>query len=103
MRFYSKPGPNDPEVVGFANETGMAYEFHEFAVLRKDGLYYWASDSGCSCPDPWENHEFPDDFQAGNALAALNALDEWSRGIPVEDDGLRTKLMNVPIVIVEAA
>jgi hypothetical protein len=103
MIFYTNPGPDDPEVVGFASETGLSYEFHEFAVLRRGGLYYWSSDRGCSCPMPWEDHAFPDDFQSGNAIEALNALDTWSKGITVEDDGLRTKLMNVPIIIKEAA
>lgn len=99
MRFYTNPGPDDPEVIGFASETEMSYEFHEFVVLRKNDVYYWSTDSGCSCPCPWDEHEFPGDFESGNAIQALNALDAWSKDIPVEDDGLRTKLMNAPIVI----
>lgn len=89
--------------VGYAHETDLDYQFNDFLVLEKDGVYYWSEDQGCSCPSPFESHVFPDDFQSGNAIHALNALTAWSEGIPVEDDGLRTKLMNAPIIIREAA
>ena len=83
------------KVVGYASECDLSYEFHEFVVLynEEERLYYWSSDSGCSCPAPFEYHEFPDDFSSGNSVEALNALTRWSTGIHVEDDGLRTKLM----------
>ena len=103
MNLYDGEMPVGVKTVGYASETDLSYEFSEFLVLEKDGLYYWSSDTGCSCPSPFDDHSFPDDFEHGNALQALNALDAWSEGIPVEDDGLRTKLMNAPIVITKQA
>jgi hypothetical protein len=84
----------DSEITGFASKSGLFYEFSDFVVLLHGGTYYWSSDSGCSCPSPFESHQFPDDFGSGNAVQALNALDEWSQGTPVDDDGLRTRLIS---------
>jgi hypothetical protein len=84
----------DVECVGYAEHKGLYYEFDEFMVLRRGDLYYWAVDTGCSCPSPFDRHNFPDDFESGSAIDALNALTEWSEGIEVEDDGLRMKLMS---------
>lgn len=86
--------PYDAEHIGTAYDPRMSYGFDEFMVLRLDGTYYWASDSGCSCPSPFQDHQFPADFESGNAIGALNALTEWSGDMPVDDDGLRTALMN---------
>jgi len=86
----------DVEVVGYAYELDLEYQFCEFLVLRKSDVYYWASDSGCSCPTPFEYHSFPGDFKSGNVIDALNALTEWSKGGKIEDNGLRTALMNAP-------
>lgn len=103
MNLYEGGLPEGVKEVGYASETDLSYEFNDFLVLEKGGVYYWASDVGCSCPSPFDYHTFPDDFGSGNALQALNALDEWSKGIPVEDNSLRTKLMNAPIVITQEA
>lgn len=48
----------------FVTEGALAepdYSFSLFAVLRKDDGYYLSTDSGCSCPSPWESHG-ADDF-----------------------------------------
>lgn len=41
-----------------------AYEFHELILFRDttDGKLYVGTDSGCSCPSPFESHAFPSDF-----------------------------------------
>lgn len=103
MSFEWEAPDSGIEQVGYASESDLYYEYHDFMVLRKDDVYYWASDSGCSCPCPFEYLSFPGDFESGNAIQALNALDAWGSGIDVEDEGLRTKLMNAPIVIKKAA
>lgn len=39
------------------------YSFDLFIVIQdKDGKVYVAHDSGCSCPTPFEDHDFPQDF-----------------------------------------
>lgn len=37
------------------------YSFSIFGVLKKGDDYYLSTDSGCSCPSPWESHT-ADDF-----------------------------------------
>lgn len=32
------------------------YSFNMFAVLEGEDGYYLSTDSGCSCPSPWESH-----------------------------------------------
>lgn len=46
-------------------ETRQAsYEFSLVGVWRDPatGLFWYSSDSGCSCPSPWENHNDLSDF-----------------------------------------
>lgn len=40
-----------------------SYEFDTFLVHKDiDGDLFFATDSGCSCPIPFNNHVFPDDW-----------------------------------------
>ena len=34
------------------------YQFYLVGVKRRasDGKLFWSTDSGCSCPSPWEDH-----------------------------------------------
>lgn len=52
--------PDSLEFVGELDEPNMSYEFHCLGVWKHkpDGELYWAEDSGCSCPSPYENHYF---------------------------------------------
>lgn len=40
------------------------YDFHQVLVVKsiETGRLYAATDSGCSCPIPFEDHKFPSDF-----------------------------------------
>jgi hypothetical protein len=44
------------EVVADGDLSYESYAFYVFAVLRKEDGYYLSTDSGCSCPTPWESH-----------------------------------------------
>lgn len=35
-----------------------SYQFNLVAVTKRDtdGKLFWSTDSGCSCPSPWEDH-----------------------------------------------
>jgi hypothetical protein len=48
-----------PENLGYSTfgsvDVGSSYEFDIFLVLEKAGKLYYASDSGCSCPTPFED------------------------------------------------
>lgn len=38
------------------------WEFHYSIFVEEGGKIYGATDSGCSCPTPFEYHEFPKDY-----------------------------------------
>jgi hypothetical protein len=52
------PGSHGLRVVDSLDEPGMSYEFHTLCVWQHtSGKLYWAEDSGCSCPTPFENYQ----------------------------------------------
>jgi hypothetical protein len=54
---YYSPESYGLEVVGDIEWTGESYQFDMTVVWKdKDGKYYVASDSGCSCPSPFEDY-----------------------------------------------
>lgn len=52
--------PDCLEYVGGLSQPDLYYEFYELGVWKHkpDGELYWATDSGCSCPSPFEDHYF---------------------------------------------
>jgi hypothetical protein len=66
MGYYNNP-VETPQEYGFIEVVAVgeleepSYSFYDFAVLRKEDGYYLSTDSGCSCPTPWESHT-ADDF-----------------------------------------
>ena len=84
---YYTPEHHGLELVGSASEDDMSYEFDIFAVWKDEsGNLYWASDSGCSCPSPFESYVFGREPQGGYEYALTKstvaevhkALDEWT-------------------------
>ena len=61
---YYSPDKFGLETVGVLDED-LSYEYHTLVVLRhtESGRVFWAEDSGCSCPTPFEDEHFkgPDD------------------------------------------
>lgn len=58
---YNDNPINNPEKYGFEFVGGIDLEFRDWefyiaAVLKNDKGYYLATDSGCSCPTPWESY-----------------------------------------------
>lgn len=72
----------DPEEFGLTllGETDLAepdYSFDLLAVWKGEKGYYLATDSGCSCPTPFENYDGISDLTG--PLAATDAREEmWS-------------------------
>lgn len=62
MKFNENPY-YDPEKCGLeifeSIDTGGSYEFDMFVIWRKldDNTLWWDTDSGCSCPTPFDPHE----------------------------------------------
>lgn len=50
------------EIVANWDAYDPDYDFDIILILKKDGKLWLASDSGCSCPTPFEDHTFPSDF-----------------------------------------
>lgn len=46
--------------VGCLEESGLSYEYNTFLVVEEiqSKKMYWVTDSGCSCPTPFENYHF---------------------------------------------
>jgi hypothetical protein len=71
-------------------ELAGGYEYDKFVVWRRDdGSLTWASDTGCSCPTPFDEiglNEMP----TGDRFAAMTAAKGWleshwsSDGTPAE-------------------
>jgi len=52
---YYQPEAFGLTVLGELNDPQACYSFDDLVVwLHEDGTVYWASDSGCSCPSPFE-------------------------------------------------
>ena len=53
---YYAPEHYGLSIVGVV-EQDIAYEFDMFVIWTDGEKYYWAEDSGCSCPIPFEDAE----------------------------------------------
>lgn len=63
------------EIVAEVSWSAPCYDFDLTVVwVDKDGNYYWASDSGCSCPSPFEDYTSIDMLNQGTKWEAINAL-----------------------------
>jgi len=54
------------------------YGFDIFAVWKdEEGNFYWASDSGCSCPSPFEEYTTLADLSKGNRFDAAREAGKY--------------------------
>lgn len=55
---YNSPERHRLSIIGELNDPAACYTFNNLVVWRsnKTGQLYWATDSGCSCPSPFEDH-----------------------------------------------
>jgi hypothetical protein len=76
---YSDPGKLGLEVVGEAGDELASYSFDMFVIWRDErGNLYHASDSGCSCPSPFEDYKKVSDLATATVAEIHAALDEWA-------------------------
>lgn len=79
------------------------YSFDIFLVVQvvEDGRVFVASDSGCSCPAPFEDHNsLADDFTEVHSWAEVKA--EYERRFPDDSYRSRVSLSNVSNAITGA-
>ena len=74
----------DPEKFGLTTvgeiDAGGGYDFDTFVLWRDNGTgrLWWAEDSGCSCPTPFEDVSFADGMHEIHTAAELHAaLQKW--------------------------
>ena len=84
MGYYGTPDVYyNPEEFGLKQllhiDVGGSYEFDMFTVwYDENGKLYWAADSGCSCPSPYEDYTSLDKLDTGTRRDAIEALNAWA-------------------------
>ena len=56
---YSNPGKHGLEIIAEINDEDASYSFNDIVVWKHvaSGAFYYAQDSGCSCPSPFEEYQ----------------------------------------------
>lgn len=74
MNVYYNPEKHGLTPLGEV-DTADSYEFAKLVVWRRDedGVMFWATDSGCSCPSPFEDADSVDD------LTRIDDVSKFSR------------------------
>jgi hypothetical protein len=79
---YDKNIYYTPEAFGLTevfdvDKSSGSYEFDSFVIWKDDnGRYYWGSDSGCSCPVPYDSSDISNILQ-GSLRDAVNDARVW--------------------------
>lgn len=77
-RPYVDPAKHGLTPLGEIDRPDVDYEFEIFASWKhEDGRLFWADDSGCSCPAPFEDYKTLADLQIGTAKECAAAIDRW--------------------------
>lgn len=87
MNPYYNPEKLDLELLSF-DEPNMSYEYNTLCFwVTKEGLIYCASDSGCSCPTPFEEYSGENQKEViqkleriGSLEQSLSIFDSWNKG-----------------------
>lgn len=91
--FYGSPEKHGLEIVGEV-DAGGGYDFEKFVVWTDGRRLYYATDSGCSCPTPFEDIDTVSDLVNSPKAGVLKALDEWNNALEYKEStvGLRAKI-----------
>lgn len=81
INYYYDPAQAGLEMLTF--EDAAAHEDYGFNILAfwadRDGLVYSASDSGCSCPSPFEDyHSLQQLERVGSVEQAVSIFKAWN-------------------------
>lgn len=86
---YSHPENVGLELIGALDEPDLSYEYNTLIAVnhKESGRVFWASNSGCSCPTPFEDFYFngPDEnnleeVKLHNWSAFIASVKSWSLG-----------------------
>lgn len=110
---YDNPEKLGLEILGEADLSSGNWEFDIICVWvnRQTNQLYYAEDSGCSCPSPFENHGFGDDSSSSKTIVPMtphevishiqmrlteNAKDNWNEKCGIESGtNLISKVMSL--------
>lgn len=71
---YYSPEEFGLTTVGSFDYVEGEWEFHLISLWKDAlGTFYWGTDSGCSCPTPFEGFQDLEDFETGS----LNEFQAW--------------------------
>ncbi len=60
---YYHPEKHELTQIGMLSDPNACYSFDDLVVWQHtDGRLFWASDSGCSCPSPFEDYTSLEDL-----------------------------------------
>ena len=59
-------------------EDERNWDFNILAIWSDGKRFYWAEDSGYSCPTPFEDYTTLDTLQEGDRYACLKAINEFT-------------------------
>lgn len=76
---YYNPEKFGLTTIGEVQWDDDCYGFDLTVVWKhEDGSFYWASDSGCSCPSPFEDYTSLESLESGTKWDALRAIQDRS-------------------------
>lgn len=82
-RMYYNPEKYGLTVVGTYEHSDEPYEFHTTCVWKDgNGKFYYGTDRGCSCPDPFEDFTMSDVVEFKNISALAGHLINEGGGAP---------------------
>lgn len=79
MYIYYNPEELGLEVVDTLGECGLDYAFNTLIVWKNNnGELFWAQDSGCSCPVPFEDYTKIEDL---NPIVSNGDYDRFEKAV----------------------
>lgn len=104
---YYSPESLGLTILDSLEDGSLSYEFNMFIVWRRtsDGALFYASDSGCSCPSPFEDVSGIDDLTpiTGATYGEFEtALHEWQRGYGDSNRVDPTEIVNTERTVTNA-
>lgn len=77
MSISYRPEDYGLRTLGAVEWSEPSYSFDTTEVwIDGEGKLYWASDSGCSCPSPFENYHELSQLETGDEFELAKYLDE---------------------------
>lgn len=97
---YYSPAKNGLEIVAELDEPGLSYAYNQLIVFNdvKTNRLYFAKDSGCSCPTPFEGYYYEGDGKTNMEAITSSNLDSFIQEMNnFPDDETSRRAMEVAV------